>query len=323
MRCRMAGTAQNRLVKACDPGDIRHIEFWLDYLASEGGVAQLTLSAYKRDILDVAAFLKQAGQCLIQAQTKAFEHYFKTLLERGSSSRTQARRLSVIRQFFLFLQHEGLREDNPASILSSPKIRPNLPKTLSETAIARLIEVSQSWPGAEGARLYCMVELCYATGLRVSELVGLPISAISRDGAWLHVRGKGRRERIIPLTELAHQAIQNWLASRASLLGKSSKGAQNPWLFPSPTGHLTRQRFGQILKKLAIQAGLEPKQLSPHVLRHAFASHLVQNGADLRAVQQMLGHVDIATTQIYTHIPDARLRQVMDMHPITKTKNKQ
>jgi integrase/recombinase XerD len=230
---------------------------------------------------------------------------------------TAARRLSALRQFFRFLYAEGLRADDPCGILDSPRRGRALPKILQEDEVDRLLAAAAARPGPEGCRLNALVELCYATGMRVSELVGLPLAAVARDPRVLIVRGKGDKERMVPLGDSARRAIRSYLAARDRFVGKTDV---SPWLFPGRAGqHLTRHRFAQLLKELAGEAGIDHRRVSPHVLRHAFASHLLHHGADLRAVQQMLGHADISTTQIYTHVLDERLRRlVAEHHPLAK-----
>jgi integrase/recombinase XerD len=231
-----------------------------------------------------------------------------------------ARRLSVIRQFFRFLLAERLREDDPASTLDSPRLGRPLPKVLSRDEVDRLIEASRR--DDDHGRMATLLEILYAAGLRVSELVTLPLAAVERDPTVLVVRGKGNKERLVPLSDPARQAIVSWLHVRAAML---DEGEKSRFLVPSRgrTGHLTRQRFAQLLKEAALAAGIDPARVSPHVLRHAFASHLLEGGADLRSVQLMLGHADIATTQIYTHVLDEKLRAlVQDKHPLARRKRR-
>lgn len=288
-------------------------------LVAERGAALNTVESYRRDLGDCIAFLAAAapGRRLEEADSALLRGYLKDLEARGMAPSTAARRLSALRQFFRFLYAEGLRDDDPCSVLDSPRQSRALPKILQEDEVDRLLEAAAARTGRDGCRLNALVELCYATGMRVSELVGLPLAAVARDPDMLIVRGKGDKERMVPLGETARRAVRDYLAIRDAFLPKS--GA-SPWLFPGRDGrHLTRHRFAQLLKELAVEAGIDHRRVSPHVLRHAFASHLLHHGADLRAVQQMLGHADISTTQIYTHVLDERLRRlVADHHPLAK-----
>ena len=258
----------------------------------------------------------------MRASTGVLADTFAELAAAGVSARTAARRLSALKQFFAFIVSEGWRTDNPAAALDGPRLGRPLPKLLGEGEVDRLLAAAAARPGPEGARLTALLEVLYATGLRVSELVGLPLSALSRDGRLLRVRGKGGKERLVPLSEPAEDALTAYLAEREHFLAQGRNRRQVGFLFPSAgaaAGHLTRQRFGQLLKELAVEAGLAPRTVSPHVLRHAFATHLLAHGADLRSVQVMLGHADIATTQIYTHVLEARLsRLVAEAHPLAR-----
>ena len=298
----------------------RHFESFLEMLMAERGAAANTIESYRRDLSDCAAFLiAHAGPhgVLETADSAQLRAYLKDLEARGMAPSTAARRLSALRQFYRFLYAEALRDDDPSSVLDSPRQGRSLPKILQEDEVDRLLAAAAARTGREGSRLNALVELCYATGMRVSELVGLPLAAVARDPTVLIVRGKGDKERMVPLGERARDAVRDYLAVRERFLPKS--GA-SPWLFPGRGGqHLTRHRFAQLLKELAVEAGIDHRRVSPHVLRHAFASHLLHHGADLRAVQQMLGHADISTTQIYTHVLDERLRRlVADHHPLAK-----
>jgi len=306
-------------MKQAEPS--RHVESFLEMLTVERGAAENTIESYRRDLSDFAAFTLARKRLPENAGSDLIRGYLKKLSGAGMAPSTSARRLSAIRQFFRFLHAEGMREDDPSSAIDSPRQGRALPKYLSEDEVERLLGAAENWQGREGLRLVAMLELLYATGLRVSELVGLPMSALSRDGNILIVRGKGGKERMVPFSEPARDAIDAYKAVRDSFLPKGRKGASQPWLFPSRSkqGHLTRARFGQMMKELAIEAGIEPRRVSPHVLRHSFASHLLAHGADLRSLQQMLGHTDIATTQIYTHVLEERLRQLVnDAHPLAK-----
>ena len=300
------------------PALSRRLEAFLEMLAAERGAARLTLAAYRNDLADVSGFLARRGTAIERADAAALHDYLASMTMRRLAPRTLARRLSAMRQFFRFLVGEGARPDDPTAQLDAPRLGRPLPKILGEDEIGRLIAAAAAAPAEEGSRLRCLVELLYATGLRVSELVGLPLAAAQRDPRFLLVRGKGGKERVVPLSAPARQALAAFLECRTGFL---PQGKPSRWLFPSRSaeGHLTRQRCGQLLKQLAVAAGLDPALLSPHVLRHAFASHLLDHGADLRSVQQMLGHTDIATTQIYTHVQSARLRRLVESaHPLAR-----
>ncbi len=322
---KQAGTA---LVTESEPSDSRHVESFLEMLAAERGAAANTREAYARDLKDFAGFLARRGRAVHQAGVADLRAYLGQLVDAGLASRSAARRLSTLRQFHRFLFGEGLRADDPTAGLDSPRQGRTLPKVLSETEVEDLLAAARARPGAEGVRLTALLELLYATGLRVSELVELPAAAAVRDPRVLIVKGKGGKERMVPLSKPARDALK---AHRMADLGTSGRGANaeaqaaqaaraRKWLFPSrgTAGHLTRQRVAQLLKELAVAAGIDPARVSPHVLRHAFASHLLDHGADLRSVQKMLGHADISTTQIYTHVLDARLKAlVQDHHPLS------
>jgi integrase/recombinase XerD len=296
------------------------LEAFLEMLAAERGAARLTLAAYSNDLVDLSGFLAARGIALETAEAAALHDYLSSADTRRLAPRTVARRLSAIRQFYRFLLTESLRADDPTSGLDTPRLGRPLPKMLSEDEVARLIATAAGWPEEEGVRLRCLLELLYATGLRVSELVTLPLAAAQRDPRFMLVRGKGGKERVVPLSAPSRQHLAEYLAVRKAFL---SDGQASRFLFPSRgrEGHLTRQRCGQLLKELALGANLDPARLSPHVLRHAFATHLLDHGADLRSVQQMLGHADIATTQIYTHVQNDRLRRLVEAaHPLARRK---
>lgn len=297
----------------------RYLEAFLEMLVAERGAAANTIDSYRRDLADCALFLERRGGAIAldDANSDDLRAYLKQLDAAGMAPTTAARRLSALRQFFRFLYSEGLRDNDPSSVLDSPQRGRPLPKILQEDEVDRLLAAAAARRGAEGRRLEALVELCYATGMRVSELVGLPLAAVARDPRVLIVRGKGNRERMVPLGDSARRAVKRYLDERVRFLPKSGV---SPWLFPGRGGgHLTRHRFAQLLKELAVEAGIDHRRVSPHVLRHAFASHLLHHGADLRAVQQMLGHADISTTQIYTHVLDERLRRlVAEHHPLAK-----
>ncbi len=290
-------------------------------LRAERNAALNTVEAYQRDLADLAAFLGRRGAEIVDADAAAVRAYLAKLDRAGMTPRTAARRLSAIRQFYRFLVGEGIRKDDPVAVIDAPRQGRSLPKLIGEAEVGRLLDAARAMAGADGLRLTALLELLYATGLRASELVALPAATVMRDRRVIVVRGKGGKERMIPLHDSARSAINAWLAARSAELAKRKKGAASPWLFPSHggSGHLTRQRLGQLLKDLATGAGIDRRKVSPHVLRHAFATHLLDRGADLRSVQTMLGHADIATTQIYTHVADERLKAlVRDHHPLAK-----
>ena len=283
-------------------------------MAAERGAASHTLTAYARDLADLSAFLARNGRDLGDASEQDVEAWFAGLGARGLAVATAARRRSAIRQFYRFVLSEGWRPDDPSGRLDPPRKGRVLPKSLSRDEASRLIDAAASRDGAAGARLAAMVEILYASGLRVSELVGLPLSAVARDPAFLMVKGKGGKERLVPLGSRARVAITSYLEHRPRFVPKGD--AANPWLFPSRGGsrRLTARRLAQMLDEAAAAAGIDPVRVSPHVLRHAFATHLLDGGADLRVVQTLLGHADIGTTQIYTHVTGERLREVVATH---------
>jgi integrase/recombinase XerD len=304
--------------------DTTLVALYLDMLAAERGAGPNTLSAYRRDLADFAAHLAQAGLSIASATTDDLRAYLAALADRRLRAATVARRLSAIRQLYRFLYAEGRRRDDPAAVLEGPKRPRALPKTLTIGEVDRLLRAAAHFdPGAplplrlRAARLGCMVEMLYATGLRVSELVSLPAAAARHDAPVIVVRGKGGKERLVPLNDAAKRATAAYLA----LLAQAERDGKSKWLFPSfgESGHITRQHLARELKALAAAAGLRASQISPHVLRHAFASHLLHNGADLRVVQTLLGHTDISTTQIYTHVLEERLKSlVRDLHPLAE-----
>jgi integrase/recombinase XerD len=311
--------------------DPKLIDLFLDMLAAEQGAGDNTLDAYRRDLTDFSEFLGRAGQTFTGAETQALRDYLADLDTRGFKSSSVARRLSAMRHLFRFLLNERIRSDDPAAILSGPKRGRGLPKVLSISDVDRMLTRAKELTAAEGAspqqrlralRLHCLLEVLYATGLRVSELVALPLSASRRDARMIVVRGKGNKERLVPLNDASRQAMADYLAAMDALRPEKKKNASpSKWLFPSfgESGHLTRQHFARDLKELAAASGLAPRLVSPHVLRHAFASHLLHNGADLRIVQTLLGHTDISTTQIYTHVVEERLKSlVRDLHPLAE-----
>ena len=306
-----------------------HLQAFLDARSAERGMSKLTLEAYTRDIEDFLSFLGQTKP-LSTVTAADINAYLRHQTEEGLGPASRARRLSAIRQFMKYLVGEGLLTENPAALVSGPRKQRPLPKTLSVAEVENLLEtartLAETATGKERARalrFHCLIEILYATGMRVSELVSLPRSVLTGDARLFTIKGKGGRERQVPLSPPAREALNLYL-------GLKSDGAPDPevpraiasrWLFPSSSaqGHLTRQRFAQDLKDVAASAGIAPDRISPHVLRHAFASHLLDRGADLRAVQQLLGHADISTTEIYTHVLEERLKRLVnDHHPLAR-----
>ena len=307
----------------------RALALFLHLWPSERGASENTVKNYRRDIERFQSEQQTRGGSLIDANTDDIRAYLMKLDEEdGFAPSTAARHLSALKQFYRFLLSENLRPDDPCASVEGPRLGRSLPKILSEDQVARLLvaararisnEVGRPRAKADAIRLLAMVELFYATGLRVSELVALPLENVIAGRKCLLVRGKGGKERIVPIGEPAEAALAGYLKVRDFHLGKT---VNSEWLFPSRGGHLTRRRFAQKLTHLALEAGLPPKDVSPHVLRHAFASHLVANGADLRAVQKMLGHERISTTQIYTYILNDRLKSVVrNHHPLADSRN--
>ena len=293
------------------------IEAFLEMMAAERAAAANTLKAYARDLEDLRTFLIRRGRDLAEAGAEDLEAYLGDLSSRGLSSATAARRRSAARQFYRFVQEEGWRTEDPTARTLAPKRGRPLPKVLTRDEARRLIEAAEARDGAAGARLGAMVEILYASGLRVSELVALPLAPFVQDAEYLIVKGKGGKERLAPLSATAREAVRRYLAVRPGFLPSGAKASA--WLFPSRgrSGRLTARRVAQLLDEAAVAAGLDPEKVSPHVLRHAFASHLLEGGADLRVVQTLLGHADIATTQIYTHVAQDRLREVVETrHPL-------
>jgi len=308
--------------RAARHSDDRLIALYLDMLAAERGAQSNTLAAYTRDLADFSTYLAASRRTIAGAHTQDLRAYLGELARRGLQAATVARRLSAIRQLYRFLYAEGRRRDDPAAVLEGPRRARPLPKTLTLAEVDCLLRAAATLdPGASlpeqlrVARLSCLLETLYATGLRVSELVSLPVTAARRDVRVIVLRGKGNKERMVPLNKAAKNAMAAYLA----LLEQSGRKSASKWLFPSfgESGHITRQHLARELKVLAAGAGLRAEQVSPHVLRHAFASHLLHNGADLRVVQTLLGHADISTTQIYTHVLEERLKSlVRDLHPL-------
>ncbi len=289
----------------------RHIEAFLEMLAAERGAAANTLAAYGADLGDFAAFAARRGAAPSAADAAILSAYMASLTAAGLSARTAARRLSALRQFHRFLLAEAIRADDPTAMLDAPKPGRVLPKYLTETEIAALLAAAAARPDPLAL---AALELLYASGMRVSELLSLRATALGADAAMLRIRGKGGKTRLVPLSSAARQAAAALIAAKGA-----AAPAHSPWLFPGrdPRQAMTRQGFALVVKQVALAAGLDPARVSPHVLRHSFASHLLAGGADLRSLQTLLGHADIATTEIYTHIPDARLRElVQTRHPL-------
>lgn len=301
-----------------------HQDAFLEMLQAERGASPHTVAAYARDLAAVQTFLG-AHQCLSQASAAHIRAYLHQAAERMTPA-TQARRISALRQFFTFLQREGIRSDSPLEVIDAPRKVQSLPRLLSEAEVIGLLDAARGRTGPEGARLWALLEVLYSCGLRVSELLSLPWRPDEK-GSWLRIRGKGGKERMIPLTAAAQEALAVYEGHRPFFL-KRAGVKESPWLFPSGSrgpkagkgaGHLTRQRFFQLLREVGAHVGIPPQRLSPHVVRHAFATHLLAHGADLRSVQQLLGHAQIATTQIYTHVAQERLTQVVeDYHPLSQ-----
>jgi integrase/recombinase XerD len=314
------------MARKAEASDHSLIALFLDMIAAERGGARNTLAAYSRDLADLSQQLGTTGCSIAKASTDDLRRYLGSLAARGFAAASVARRLSAIRQLYRFLYAEGKRADDPSVIIEGPRRGRALPKVLSIADVDRLLTESRNAMAKaaapaerlRAARLACLIEVLYATGLRVSELVELPRSAAERNARMLTVRGKGGKERLVPLNDAAKAAMRDYLDLLAEA-GKDKNTKPSKWLFPSfgESGHLTRQHFARDLKALAGAAGLRADQISPHVLRHAFASHLLHNGADLRIVQTLLGHADISTTQIYTHVLEERLKSlVRDLHPL-------
>jgi integrase/recombinase XerD len=308
------------------PTNNRLAELFLDMLAAERGAGENTIAAYTRDLDDLAGHLHGRGTTIALARTDDLRDYLASLNDRGFKASSVARRLSAIRQLYRFLYAEHYRGDDPAVIIEGPRRGRPLPKVLSIAEVDRLLGAARSATALaarsplerlRALRIVCLLEVLYATGLRVSELVKLPATAATQNERMLIVRGKGSKERLVPLNGPAKTVMRDYLDLRT----QTSHAAQSKWLFPSfgDSGHLTRQHAAREIKSLAVAAGLLPERVSPHVLRHAFASHLLQNGADLRVVQTLLGHADISTTQIYTHVLEERLKGlVRDLHPLSE-----
>ena len=299
---------------------LKIVEQFIEMLIAERGASANTSAAYFNDITNFEVFQNNAGQNLAGATTDHVRSYLRHRTEIGANSRTISRNLSVLRQFFKFLQSENIRSDNPALNVDGPKAARSLPKLISENDVEALLARAKDSQTAEGIRLNCLLEIAYATGLRVTELVGLRNESFRYESETLLIYGKGGKERLVPLTPSAIKAIVAYEEIRGHFLKEHET---SKFFFPSRSkqGHLTRRRLGQLLKELARKAGLDPAIISPHVLRHAFASHLLNRGADLRSLQKMLGHSDISTTQIYTHVQKDRLHNVISSHHPMAKKN--
>lgn len=294
------------------------VDAFLEMLVAERGAARNTIEAYRQDLGDFGAFLKEASP-LESSFSKVTPHqvnaYLINLSKHGREGTTLSRRLSALRQFYQFLVSEGWATINPTATIDRPRLQRTLPKILSEDDVVRLLEVARAQTDPEGCRLYAMLETLYASGLRVSELVSLPLMSAHPNKPYLLIKGKGGKERLVPLSEHATSALKTYLTVRPAFLSRAGVLGEK-WLFPSNSkqGYLTRQRFGQLLKDLALAANLDADKISPHVIRHAFATHLLTHGADLLAIQKLLGHADLSTTQIYTHVVTDHLKDLVNHH---------
>lgn len=294
------------------------VDAFLEMLVAERGVSRNTIEAYRQDLEHFDAFLKESHppkSSLAEATSHHINAYLTNLSRQGRQATTLSRRLSALRQFYQFLVSEGRVTNDPTATIDTPHHKRSLPKILSEEEIIRLLEIARSQTDAEGCRLYAMLETLYASGLRVSELVSLPFTSVHPNKLYLIIKGKGGKERLVPLSEHAISALKPYLALRTFFLKKAGSTGEK-WLFPSHSkeGYLTRQRFGQLLKELAVKANLDVDKVSPHIIRHAFATHLLSHGADLLAIQKLLGHADLSTTQIYTHVVTDHLKHLVNHH---------
>jgi integrase/recombinase XerD len=303
------------------------IDIFLEMMSAERGAAHNTLEAYRRDLGDTGLFLTGQGETLFTASVTGIRAVLNDMARRHFAAASQARHLSCLRQFYRFLYAEGMRGDDPTATIDAPRKERGLPKILGTQEVGRMLDMAEeealreAKTASAAKRLYAMVETLYATGLRVSELVSLPASAARADRQYIMLKGKGGKERIVPLSQKSKTALGGWLKVR----NMETEASANPWLFPakSESGHVARQVFARELKTLGARAGISSHLLSPHVMRHAFASHLLQNGADLRVVQELLGHADISTTQIYTHVLSERLQKLVeDHHPLANQAQK-
>lgn len=312
---------------AASRNDMLQIESFMEMMSAERGAALNTMTSYENDLIDISGFLTGRRTTLTTAQVPDLAAYLQQMAADGYASASQARRLSTMRQFYLFLFSEGLRTDNPTGTLDSPKKAQSLPKTMSVALVSKLLDLAQQQAQTVGPqqfsaiRMHLLIELLYATGMRVSELVSLPAKVMVAEGRFLLIRGKGNKERMVLLSRSAIESLAIYRKARSDYYRLRDQEDDSPWLFPSngKDGYLSRQVFARDLKDLSAQAGISTSSISPHVLRHAFASHLLQNGADLRAVQELLGHSDISTTQIYTHVLEERLQELVQTHhPLAK-----
>lgn len=311
-----------------------HVEAFLEMMIAERGAANNTIESYTRDLDYAVDFLKTKNVSLTSASSDHIRAYLSHMAGQGFAATSQSRHLSSLKQFFRFLHDEGLRDNDPTGIIDAPKAQMILPKTLSENDVDLLLKVAEDAANfsanshterLQSVRFHALLELLYATGMRVSELVALPRNVLKRNEPFLLITGKGNKERLVPISDAARRALETYIDLHKKSIEEKNKPDNSPFLFPasSKTGHLARQVFARQLKDIAISAGLDVSKISPHVLRHAFASHLLANGADLRAVQELLGHSDISTTQIYTHVLDERLKKLVnDHHPLAKLNKK-
>jgi integrase/recombinase XerD len=304
------------------PGTAGWLERYLEAIQAERDAARNTLVSYARDLIDFAAFLAGRDRDYAGADRSDIEAYLVDQADRGMAQSTRARRLSAIRQFYRFAFLEGWRTDDPAALIKGPRRERTLPGSLTEAEVDRLLAAAETLgrTAADRLRDTCLMQVLYATGLRVSELVSLPLAAVRGDPRMILIRGKGGRERMVPLSPPARAALAAWLAELDAEAAGTRPGRQrSPYVFParSRRGHMTRERFFLLVKALARAAGLDAAKVSPHTLRHAFATHLLSHGADLRVIQTLLGHASIATTEIYTHVLDSRLKElVLEKHPL-------
>lgn len=310
-----------------------HLEAFLEMMVAERGAADNTIESYQRDLNEFANFLSARRTSLNAASSDDIKAYLKQMTDHGYAASTQSRHLSSMKQFYRFLHDEGILDDDPTGIIDAPKSGLTLPKTLSEDEVGQLLDLAEVQAKSaksdrdriSNTRFRALLELLYATGMRVSELVTLPAGVLRRNDPFLIIKGKGNKERLVPISEAAKSALTDYLMAVEAQKSKQKKPRESPFLFPanSKSGFLARQVFARELKNMAAKAGIDVEKVSPHVLRHAFASHLLSNGADLRAVQELLGHSDISTTQIYTHVLDERLKKLVnEHHPLAKTHKK-